>query len=189
MIVEMKGNESLIDQIENATLNVSSIQKAKSGQDSSRDAEPSLSLTHKSKAPDAMRNQLSIDLSNELTGHESRPSADYKYANDSKTAAVLVVDKCWMEGKISCKEGHLTCSGFGEIDCRAGECITSPTLICNKDLAKAKCSGHGSCKKSLASGEVNTAASLGFMETAIVVVTITLGVLVLVGTTIYVYIS
>ena len=188
MIVEMKANESLIDQIENATLNISSMQKDKSGSDASG---ASLSLRKsQSVPPDVRRHQPSIDLSNDLTGHESRPPADYMYVNDSKAAAVLVDDQCWPEGGISCKDLRLVCSGFGEIDCRGRGCITSPTLICNMDPAKAMCTGHGSCKKNPAAGGIiSSSASLSFMATTIVVVTITLGVLVLAGTTIYVYLS
>lgn len=185
----MKANESLIDQIENATLNISSIQKERSISDA-RDAGTSLSL-RKSQIlpPDVRRHQPSIDASSDLSGYESRPPADVKYVNDSKTAKVLAVDKCLMEGGITCKESRLMCSGFGEIDCRRSQCMTSPTLICNMDLVEAKCTGHGSCKKNPAAGDISGSTSLGFMATTIVVVTITLGVLVLVGTTIYVYLS
>lgn len=186
MIVEMKANESLIDQIENATLNISSIQKERSVSDASA----SLSLRKSQPLPhDVRKHQSSIDLSSDLSGHESRPSADFKYVNYSKTAEVLAVDKCWMEGDIVCKESRLMCSGFGEIDCRGSQCMTSPTLICNMDLTKAKCTGHGSCKKNPTTGEISGGTSLSFMATAIVVVTITLGILVLAGTTIYVYLS
>jgi hypothetical protein len=186
MIVEMRANESLIDQIENATLNISSKENERFGSGVSFPGPKSAKPPHASAA----RHETSIDLSNDLTGHESRPPAEFKYVNASKTPAVLADDKCWMDGGIACKESRLMCTGFGDIDCRAaGQCSTSPTLICNMDLAEAKCTGYGSCKKLSAPSEITATSSLSAMATTIVVCTITMGVLVLAGTTIYVYLS
>lgn len=190
MIVEVKGNESLIDQIENAALNISRDPKKKLVTQSRHALTSSSSLLMKSSsaplAPHLVTQHPSSDASNDLMGHESHPPADIKYVNDSRTQES--VDKCWIEGEISCKDSQLTCTGFGEIDCRGRECTTSPTLACNMDLRKASCRGHGSCKKNDASGRISS-GTMSLMATTIVVVAISLGVLVLSGTVLYVYFS
>lgn len=187
MIVEVKGNESLIDQIEKATLNVSRSRETgkKLGIQSRHPGTWSQPLHKSSSAPlTPGKHDPSSHTSADLTGHESQPPPDIKYVNDSRPE--VQVHKCWIEGQISCKESELRCTGFGEIDCRAHECTTSPTLVCNMDLAKARCTGRGSCTRNPSAGQI-TAGTMSLMATTIVVVAITLGVLVLAGTAIYVY--
>lgn len=191
MIVEMKANESILDQLEKSSLDIngSSLIRGKTASSSRFTAPPSfrkLSVTSTSSGDEKQIQPFS--LTDELTGHESGVRAEFKRANTS--ALKVQAEKCRLEGGITCKDPRLMCSGFGEIDCRTRDCSSSPTLSCNMDLTKARCSGRGTCsgRKVSPTAEISS-STLSFAETTIVIVAVTLGTVVLIGTAIYAYIS
>lgn len=102
--------------------------------------------------------------------------------------------KCLLQG-IRCRNNSITCFGSGDIDCYAKKCSLTPSsqesLSCNGNLDEAGCSGKGVCVRPTTSVFLSSSVSspLTTAEAVIVGVSISLGVIVLVSTCVYVYVT